>query len=143
MRRIEKMTIGRRAEGILRDNEGASLVLVTVIAIIILTCVVILRVTTSTLWASADKQRTQDKAYVEATTMGASIDYLISDGTINLSNYTSSTDIVVDGSVVANITPSGNGYIVTVSAKEGNSTYVYTAYYFSSGRSGEYTRQMI
>ena len=85
MRRIEKMTIGRRAEGILRDNEGASLVLITVIAIIILTSVVILRVTTSTLWASADKQRTQDKAYVEATTMGASIDYLISDGTINLS----------------------------------------------------------
>ncbi len=135
----------RRLTDILRGNEGTSLVLVSIIAIIILTGVIILRITTSSLWASADKQYTQDRAYVMATSMGDSIDALIRDGSINLASYTSSTTFNPSGSyndpIEATIAPEGeNGYRVTVRAKAGNSEYVYSAYYTNT--KGSYTRQI-
>ena len=63
MRRYNKTSLFKRTSGILRDNEGTSLVLVSIIAIIIITGVVILHVTTSSLWASADLQKYQDQEF--------------------------------------------------------------------------------
>ena len=87
MKRKNKTSLIDRSSDILRGNEGASIVLVTIIAVIILTCIIVLRVTTSTLWASADKQYNQDQAYMLATTMGATIESLIQDKTIVLTDY--------------------------------------------------------
>ena len=72
MRRKGKKTM--RNNYFLRGNEGSSIVLVTIIAIIIVTGIIILRVTTSSLWASADKQYNQDQAYIAATSLGEAID---------------------------------------------------------------------
>ncbi|MCR5047874.1 MAG: hypothetical protein K6A37_02805 [Saccharofermentans sp.] len=143
MRRISKTSAGLRAAHILKSNDGASIVLVSIIAIIIITGVIILRITTSSLWASADKQYMQDRAYVMATTMGDSIDSLIRDGTINLTSYTSSTTINPSGSrndpIEATIAPEGdNAYRVTVRAASGNAEYVYSALYTNT--TGSYTR---
>ena len=77
MKRFSKTSVIKRTAGILRGNEGTSLILVSIIAILIITCVVILHVTTSSLWASADLQKYQDQAYVLATSMGDSIDDLV------------------------------------------------------------------
>lgn len=150
MRRISKTSIKGRALDILRGNEGTSIVLVTIIAIIIITGIVILRITSSNLWASADKQYYQDQAYMMATSMGSSVDALIADGVINLSDYTAATTIITDNpsqiagaSVTVVVTPSTTGYVVEVEANAGNETYLYTAFYSRTAGSGVYTRQML
>lgn len=134
----------------MRGNEGTSIVLVTIIAIIIITGIVILRITSSNLWASADKQYYQDQAYMMATSMGSSVDALIADGVINLSDYTAATTIITDNpsqiagaSVTVVVTPSTTGYVVEVEANAGNETYLYTAFYSRTAGSGVYTRQML
>ena len=68
---------------LLREREGASLVLVSIISIIILTGIVVLRVTTSSLLVSADKQFNQDRAYMMAVSMGDSIDKMISSNALS------------------------------------------------------------
>jgi hypothetical protein len=124
-------------------------VFVTIIAIIILTGIVILRITTSSLWASADKQYYQDRAYVMATSMGASIDVLINDKTINLDSYEGKSnqqifeDTVGNDKVTATVTHSGSGYLIEVRADVPNSVYVYRAYYYKSDTSNSYLRQLL
>ncbi len=148
MKRKEKTSLIRRTSRILNDNEGASLVLVSIISIIIVVSVVILRTTTSSLWASADKIYLQDKAYVMAVSMGDSIDALIHDGTIALTDITEPTAVVPSGSlpdpieVLISPEEEGEGYFVTVRATGGNSEYIYSAYYTKS-YTGTYTRQII
>ena len=151
MKCYNKTSIIKRTKSILRDNEGTSLLLVAVIAILIITGVVILRVTTTSLWASADKQQYQDKAYVMASSMGESLDKLIvDDRQIDLSKIAALSDpsdrVIVndslpDGStIVADVKKSGDSYIVTVRATLNNDyEYVYTAVYTGSGTS--YMRQ--
>ena len=140
MKRLMKTSLRTRTSGILQSNEGTSLVLVSIIAIIIITGVVILHVTTSSLWASADLQKYQDQAYVLAYSMGDSIDELISNNQLDLSSYTSSSSFINDSSLPAsNVTASvalrNGNYVVTVTATTGNgkATYVYTATYRGSG----------
>lgn len=142
MKCIRKTTRGNTVTSILRGNEGTSLVLVTIIAILIITGVVILRITTSSLWASADKQYNQDQAYVMATTLGNSLDGLIHENAINLSGYSTTVTWNVDTSVIT-IEPYAEGYLVTVTSKAAGSSYVYSAYYTKSGRSGTYTRHIL
>ena len=91
-----------------------------------------------------------------ATSMGASIDDLIVNGEIDLSEYGSSTSPTIsplpapsgipNSSVVVDIASSTNamttGYTVTVTAKVANATYIYTAYY-TRNKSGTYMRQFI
>lgn len=156
MKNNNKTTIIKRTGDILRSNDGTSIVLVTIIAIIIVACVIILRIATSSLWASADRQYYQDQAYLLATSMGASIDDLVVNGEIDLSEYGSSTSPTIsplpapsgipNSSVVVDIASSTNamttGYTVTVTAKVANATYIYTAYY-TRNKSGTYMRQFI
>ena len=114
MRKNNKAALGLRTATILRDDAGASLVLVTIIAIIIITGVVILKITTSTLWASADKQYYQDRCYVMATSMGDSIDGLIQNGVIKLTDYSTGTTIVQPGQINASSTTSGDSTEVRI-----------------------------
>ena len=72
---------------ILHENEGASLVLVAIIAIIVVTSVVVITVNVNTLWASADKQYYHDQVYVAANSMGSSIDDLITKQNLALADY--------------------------------------------------------
>ena len=151
MKCINKTSLPRRAGDILRGNEGTSIVLVTIIAIIIVTGVVILRMTTSTLWASADKQYNQDIAYEMATSMGASVDALINSGVIKLdsSEYTNANEMIICtdstdvGTVTVYITQSGDDFIIDIKAVAGGATYVYSAYYMKVGSGGLYTRQLL
>ena len=53
MRRKQHNSKQNRVYAVLRDKEGTSLVLVSIIAILVVTGVVILRITTSSLLASA------------------------------------------------------------------------------------------
>ena len=152
MRRISKTSAGRRAAYILKSNDGTSIVLVTIIAILVITAVVILRMSTSSLMAGSDKQYRQDQAYMMATSMGASLDNLIVTKTIRLTNYTdpNGTVIITDSpasipnsSVTATVTPSGVGYVLQVEAKVAGETYIYSAYYSRAGNSDNFTRQIL
>lgn len=133
----------KRTCGILRSNEGTSLVLVSILAIIIVAGVVILHVTTSSLWASADLQRYQDQAYVLATSMGDSIDDLVDAGKMDLSSYAANHTVISDDNlsaqtVVVTVSQNSSGnYEVTVTATAGNgmATYIYKATYRGSGTS--------
>ena len=146
-----KARLYRRSSDILRSEKGTSIVFVSIIAIIVLTAVVVLRTTTSSLWASADKQYYQDRAYVLATSMGSSIDALINDGTIKLEDYKNYDhrqiliDEVDNGTVTVTVTydDTGNGYLIEVKADMPNSVYVYRAFYYQSGASGSYKRQLL
>lgn len=144
MKCINKTSCIKRAVGILRDNEGTSLVLVTIIAIIILTGIVILRVATSSLWASADKQLNQDQAYQAATSFGESIDKLIDSGDFKLDTYTTATPVSIASTSIPQLgnatleafatgNPSNGDVTITVTAKVADAEYVYTAVYTSSG----------
>jgi len=147
MRRISKTSIKGRALDILRDNEGTSIVLVTIIAIIIITGVVILRVTTGSLWASADKQLSQDQAYEMATSLGEAIDSLIDEHKLALDAIysqggalmTDNNSGLANSSVSAAVSKVGDDYLVTVSSRVARSEYVFTASYSGSGTS--YTRK--
>ncbi|MBR1797500.1 MAG: hypothetical protein IJ757_05790 [Clostridiales bacterium] len=144
MTRISKTTLTDKTASLLRGNEGTSLVLVSIIAIIIITGVIILRVTTSALWASADKQYNQDQAYMLATSLGESLDEAILDSNsgINLAEIGTVNDTapgMAKGTVTIQVTSSGSNYNLEVRAEVANATYVYTAVY--SGSPGSYTRQ--
>ena len=151
MKLKSKTTLYRRSSDILRSKKGTSIVFVSIIAIIVLTAVVVLRTTTSTLWASADKQYYQDRAYVMATSMGSSLDALINDGTIKLDDYKNSNqlqilqDNVDNGTVYVTVThdEEGNGYLVEVKAEMPNSVYIYRAYYYKSATTSSYKRQIL
>ena len=152
MKCIRKTTVDKRISGILRGNDGASIVLVSIIAILVITAVVILRMSTSSLMAGSDKQYRQDQAYMMATSMGASLDNLIVTKTIRLTNYTdpNGTVIITDSpasipnsSVTATVTPSGVGYVLQVEAKVAGETYIYSAYYSRAGNSDNFTRQIL
>ena len=142
MKRLGKTSVIKKTSGILRSNEGTSLILVSIIAIIIVAGVVILHVTTSSLWASADLQRYQDQAYVMATSMGDSIDDLVDAGKIDLSSYNGQQFINDSSLPASNVTAtvaltSGGNYEVTITATAGNgkATYIYKATYRGSGTS--------
>ncbi|MCQ2503960.1 MAG: hypothetical protein MJ103_01870 [Saccharofermentans sp.] len=142
MKKIEKTSLIKRTTGILRSNDGTSLILVAIIAILVISAVVVLHVTTSSLWASADLQKYQDQAYVMANSMGDSIDDLIAQNKLDLASLSSSGPFINDStlpasSVVAKVEASNGNYVVTVTATAGNgkAEYVYTATYNGSGLS--------
>ena len=152
MRKISKTSAGLRAAHILKSNDGASIVLVSIIAILVITAVVILRMSTSSALAGSDKQYRQDQAYMMATSMGASLDNLIVTKTIRLTNYTDPNGTVIitntpealpNSSVTATVTPSGVGYVLQVEAKVSGETYIYSAYYSRAGNSDNFTRQIL
>lgn len=146
MKRVRHDNLIKRTAQILSNNEGASLVLVSVLAIIVLTAVVILRITTSTFMASSNRQLNQDQAYELAASLGESIDILIERGEYDIQKQSvapngtsiySSTDNgddfsgLPDGSlvnaVVTNITEGGVvvGKRLTVKSEVGAAEYTY------------------
>ncbi len=153
MRKKGKTNYLSHLTAILRGNEGTSIVLVTIIAILVITAVIILRMVTSSLLASSDKQYNQDQAYMLATSMGTTIDDLIQQKVIVLTNYTNNSGTVIlnnnpsklpNANVTVTVIPSGQtGYIVNVEAKVGQATYMYSAYYSRTGNSTNYTRQIL
>ena len=149
MRYKHKHIAYRRSADILQSKDGASIVFVSIIAIIILAGVVILRITSSSLWASADKQYAQDKAYLMATSLGESIDGLVDDGSLVLESYKgmNQTEIFKEKSsnetVIATVSYSEDGYLVEVKADIPNAIYVYRAFYYKSETTGTYLRQLL
>ena len=142
MRRVISKIKNRISE-ILRDNEGASLVLVSIISIIIVTSVIILRMTVSSLWASADRQYIQDQVYVASTTMGDAIDGLILTKELNLGELAQNktvTETTYDNMrVSAMVEEVGTStYKVSVTASLADAEYVYSAVYYGSDMN--YTR---
>ena len=135
----------RKTADILKGRDGASLVLVTIIAILVITAVVILRVTTSSLWASADKQYNQDQAYMMASSMGESIDTLIQNGTDPMTfdgkNDNGGVAIPIPGSSIeVSVVQSDDQtyYTVSVVSHVGNAEYQYNAVYQQAN--GNYVR---
>lgn len=149
MKLKHKSTLDRRISDILQSENGTSIVFVSIIAIIVITGVVILRVTAGSLWASADKQYSQDKAYLMATSLGESIDALIDDGKIVLDSFEGANQQVIfyeavsSETVTATVTQSENGYLIEVRADIPNSIYVYRAFYYKSESSNSYLRQLL
>ena len=139
MKCISKTKLGRRASDLIRSNEGTSLVLVTIIAIIIITGVIILRTTTSALWASADKQLNQDRAYEIATSLGESLDsYIAGNNSVDFAGlaHTETINELPDARVVVTteIPATPNGYYhLHVRAEVADAQYTYTATYTNSG----------
>lgn len=142
MRRINKTSLTGRTADILQNNEGASLVLVAIIAIIVVTSVVVLSVNVNTLWASAGKQYYQDQTYEAAKSMGASIDKLISNQKLALANYDGLqmfSDEFENITVTVRVESRGTDkHAVIVTAKTPDpdnpvAEYVYTAIYAGSG----------
>lgn len=148
MNRTLKTEPSNRFTAQLRDNEGASIVLVTIIAILIITAVVILRTTTSALWASADKQLNQDQAYEMATSLGNSLDELIvNNKSVALADIAAGNGVIIpetavsdlaNASVSASVKPlndedNNRVYIVTVEAKVADATHEFSAQYSGSG----------
>ena len=146
MKRVRRDNLIKRTAQILSNNEGASLVLVSILAIIVLTAVVILRITTSTFMASSNRHLNQDQAYELAASLGESIDILIERGEYDIQKQSvapngtsiySSTDNGVDFSglpdgssvnaVVTNITEGGEvvGKRLTVKSEVGAAEYTY------------------
>lgn len=139
MRCKRKTTLSKRTAGILRDNEGASIVLVTIISILVVTSVVILSVNVNTLISSADRQYFRDQAYEAARTMGSSLDDLINENKLNLEDHANGAELISDSSnnievtvTVSEVTTSANTYKVAVAAKAGSEEYIYTATYYGS-----------
>ncbi|SCW52525.1 hypothetical protein SAMN02910456_01643 [Ruminococcaceae bacterium YRB3002] len=142
----DRTSLWKRVISKLRDNDGTSLILVTVIAIIIVTGIIILRVTMSSLWASADKQLSQDQAYMMATSMGDSIDELIRSGQLtnldSVNNLTDNSvkDAIPNSEISVSVTEQGGGYtVITVHARVAYSEYDYRLVYFKAGST--YMRQ--
>ena len=142
MKRIRRDNIFIRTAKILGNNEGASMVLVAVLALIVLTAVVVLRVTTTTFMASSNRQLNQDQAYELAASLGASIDRLIEADKYSIADVSDDETIynqdkfsgLPDSSVVAKVNDIKNGSTVigkrlTVTGKVGKATYVYTKEY--------------
>jgi S-formylglutathione hydrolase FrmB len=153
MRKINRNNLIKRTAQILRNNEGASMVLVSVLAIIVLTAVVVLRVATTTFMASTNRQLNQDQAYELAASLGESINLLIEEDKfliydVTLDEYVTDSDTGVttyyktiynqngfeglpDASVVAIVTETGDGSgrILEVTADVGSAEYIYTREY--------------
>ena len=153
MRKINRNNLIKRTAQILRNNEGASMVLVSVLAIIVLTAVVVLRVATTTFMASTNRQLNQDQAYELAASLGESINLLIEEDKfliydVTLDEYVTDSDTGVttyyktiynqngfeglpDASVVAIVTETGDGSgrIIEVTADVGSAEYIYTREY--------------
>ena len=144
-----KSTFNRRISDVLQSENGTSIVFVSIIAIIVITGVVILRVTAGSLWTSADKQYSQDKAYLMATSLGESIDALIDAGKIDLETYNGAnqelifSETVSNEKVTATVTQSENGYLIEVKADIPNAVYVYRAFYYKSETTHSYLRQLL
>jgi len=148
MNRRFKTKPDNRFTAILRGNEGASIVLVTIIAILIITGVIILRTTTSALWASADKQLNQDQAYEMATSMGNSLDgIIVGNKSLDLSSIAAGDGVIIsktsinglpNATISASVEPlskddNNRVYIVTVEANVATASYSYIAQYSGSG----------
>ena len=135
MKRMRKGKIIERTARILGSNEGASLVLVSILAIIVLTAVIILRVTTTTFMASANRQLNQDQAYELAASLGASIDVLINDGDLDPADIIGTFysedkfENMTKASVEAKMTDGEKVRTLTVTAKVGKAQYTYTKEY--------------
>ena len=106
MKRVRRDNLIKRTAQILSNNEGASLVLVSILAIIVLTAVVILRITTSTFMASSNRQLNQDQAYELAASLGESIDILIERGDYNIQDQT----VAPDGTSIYSSAANGDNY---------------------------------
>ena len=150
MRRKQHNLKQNRVYSVLRDKEGTSLVLVSIIAILVVTGVVILRITTSTLLASADKQKNQDQAYMIAVSLGDSIDDAIAKGTISdphvldeFDDSDNTKNAIPNSGVNVSVTDSQSGMdtytIVTISSCVADAEYVYKLTYLKSGST--YIRQ--
>lgn len=143
MKRIRRDSFTKRIAAIMGNNEGASLVLVSIIAIIVLTAVVVLRLASSTFLASANRQLNQDQAYELAASLGSSIDVLIDEGKFSIADATVGdpiyernyfSNLPKNSKVVAkisNITKDGQvvGKKLTVTANVGKAEYIYTKEY--------------
>ena len=137
MRRIRRDNLFNRTATIIGNNEGASLVLVSILAILVMMSVVILRLATTTFMASSNRQLNQDQAYELAASLGSSIDALIENGDYDLDTVTSSKDIYTHGtfsglpnsSLTAHIDVSDRVKKLTITAKVGKAQYVYTKEY--------------
>ena len=111
--------------------------LVSVLAIIVLTAVIILRVTTTTFMASANRQLNQDQAYELAASLGASLDVLINDGNLDPADITGTTpfysedkfDKLPNASVTATMKDGTVVRTLEVTAKVGKAQYTYTKEY--------------
>ena len=137
MRRIGKSGLMKKTSDILRSNDGASIVMVTIIAVIIVAGVIILSINSSTLLAFADRQYAKDQAYEAATTMGMALDEHISKGGINLASHDGEV-IVSDSSNNISVTAvvdciATDTYVVSVTAHSRGSEYVFTATYTGAG----------
>ena len=134
---------------LLREREGASLVLVSIISIIILTGIVILRITTSSLLASADKQFNQDRAYMMAVSMGDSIDKMISRNALsdpkllNLDDSASTEHAIPNSELKVSVEEFSSGadkyVVITVYSKVADEEYEYKLNYLLVGST--YVRQ--
>ena len=145
MRRIRRDNLIKRTAAVLGNNEGASLVLVSILAILVVTAVVILRVTSSTYMASANRQAKQDQAYELAASLGESIDELIENGKYDISVVPDGKQILKVGHgtshhlsglpaksyAVAEVSNITGGKRLKVTAVVGNAEYIYTKEYRS------------
>ena len=140
MKRIRHDNLIKRTAAVLGNNEGASLVLVSILAILVLLAVVILRLATTTFMASANRQLNQDQAYELAASLGSSIDELIMTGKYDLDKITEDRNIYSlssfpglhsGSSVTAKIDVEGNYKILIITAKVGQAQYVYTKEYYA------------
>ena len=141
MRRIRRDSLIKRIREVLTGNEGASLVLVSILAIIVLTAVVVLRVTTSTFMASSNRQLNQDQAYELAASLGESIDILVERGDYDIfeqgpdtiydsvSKGDSFTGLPAGSKVVAKVSDIAEGKRLTVTANVGDAEYIYVKDY--------------
>ena len=143
MRRIRRDNLIKRTTAILGNNEGASLVLVSILAIIVLMSVVILRLATTTFMASSNRQLNQDQAYELAASLGASIDDLINSGKFDLDTiksdrmgnnniyYRDTFSGMPKSSVMVEVDVEEHTKTIIVTAKVKNAHYVYTKEYAS------------
>lgn len=143
MKRMRRDNLIKRTAAILGNNEGASLVLVSILAILVLLSVVILRLATTTFMASSNRQLNQDQAYELAASLGSSIDALIENGDYNLDAITedkmgddniyscNSFEDMPNSSVMVEVDVDENNHTKTIiiTAKVKNAQYVYTKEY--------------
>ena len=139
MRRRNKTSLINRTAGILRNEDGASIVLVTIISIIVVASIIILSINVNTLIASADRQYFRDQAYEAATSMGLAIDKIISNNQLELKDYADGSVILSNSSDTTEVNvivkPAGiDLYTVTVTAETADETYIYTATYYGSNK---------
>lgn len=140
MRCRNKTSLIRRTARILRNEEGASIVLVTIISIIVVASVIILAINVNSLIASADKQYSRDQAYEAAKSMGSSFDTIISKGQMDLKAFADGSEVFSDSSqnidvkVKVKSTGQVDTYTLIVTAETNNEEYVYTATYYGSGK---------